>query len=125
MREILFKGKNVDNDEWVEGFYFMQWNFDTEKSEHYIKAWGTDLTIHSESIGQWINAFDKNGKKIFEDDVVNYNNTLYVVKYISQYCRFAGVNKHAVCAVFNFAKAEIVGNIHDNPELLEVVKCNG
>lgn len=118
MREILFRGKNVDNNEWVEGFYFMQCNFDAGISEHYIKAWGTDFTIHSESIGQWINAFDKNGKKIFEGDIVEYDNQLYTIRYVEQYCRFGGIKPHTVCAVFNFKNSVIVGNIYDNSQLM-------
>lgn len=123
MREFLFRGKNVDNDEWVEGVDVMH---NTIRGELCLSNTNQDwVRIIPSTIRQYIGATDKNGKQIFEDDVVNYNNTLYVVKYISQYCRFAGVNQHTICAVFNFKNSVIVGNIHDNPELLEGVKING
>lgn len=65
MIEILFRGKRIDNGEWVQGYYFKIWD------EHYI-CWGTTngevnkLLVIPETVGQDTGLKDKNGVKIFE-----------------------------------------------------------
>lgn len=123
MREILFRGKRVDNDEWFEGVDVMH---NTILGELCLSNANQNwVCIVPSTMSQYTGATDKYDKKIFEGDVVKYDNQLYTIRYIEQYCRFGGVKPHTVCAVFNFKNSVIVGNIHDNPELLEGVKING
>ncbi len=129
MREILFKGKRKDNGEWIEGFYVCLGN-----DLHYILTGKLDLTKHCvmfekhavipETVGQYIGLTDKNGKKIFEGDVVNFKTTAYFFKncrinYESQFARFCAIDnkgyEYPMDKTFNY---EIVGNVFDNPELL-------
>lgn len=122
MREILFRGKRKDNSEWVEGYYA-----DVTKS-NIILTGRIDITetigaemfrIIPETVGQYTGLTDKNGKKIFEGDIVKFGNNIYEIRFIEKYSRFAGTNSHCVFASFLLNTSEIIGNIHDNPELME------
>lgn len=80
MREILFRAKRKDNGEWVQGFYFERIrNYAGLKTvKHcYIKyeSWDEGFITYEvvpETVGQFIGLMDKNGKRVFEGDVVRY-----------------------------------------------------
>lgn len=137
MREILFRGKRKDNGEWVEGGFF-EW-----LKQPYIVANITDSSAKTnyevipETIGQYTGLTDKNGKKIFEGDVVATKYKLgrggyyvFEVYYNENLCQFALTinsgsytkNKQYDWLQLTELKAnkiEVIGNIHDNPELLK------
>lgn len=71
------------------------------------------------TVGQFTGLKDKYGKRIFEGDIVRHGNRNYAIKYLPEYTRFAGTRPKIVCAVFNFKACEVIGNIFENPELLE------
>lgn len=106
MREILFRGKRTDNGEWCYGHlyknYFGDWVIVNEKSR---------LIVNDKTIGQYTGLTDKNGRKIFEGDILARGN---VVEYCDDsYCINGDV------PLSYWAKRNcVVGNIHDNPELL-------
>ena len=126
MREILFRGKQMDNGEWVKGFYVCV--LDT----HYIMTGKFDsLTngiINSEAykvdpstIGQFTGLEDKLGTKIFEGDVIDDLGVEYIVVFDSDYAQFRGKFDGWNAEISHIAsRCEVIGNIHDNPELLEV-----
>lgn len=120
MREILFRGKRVDNGEWETGSLVITRGGCSDEQVFITDKMTTFLTpVISETVGQYIGAVDKNGKKIFEGDIVKFGNNIYEIRFIEKYSRFAGTNAHCVFASFLLKNSEIIGNIHDNPELME------
>ena len=128
MREIKFRGKRTDNGEWVEGYYYKAKYCRTddelcdyitvphpeeynEPSSHYI--------INPETVGQYTGLTDKNGKKIFEGDIVKgtfLGFPISIKDYMFCICWQEDV---AGYRANYFENVEVVGNIHDNPEILE------
>lgn len=127
MREILFRGKRTDNGEWVFGIFIPD-ALETVRGKRMLKGFIRNYdedgdvimyTVDRKSVGQYTGLNDMNGNRIFEGDIVRYNNKIYVMKYIEKYARFAPTNAHTVFMVCAFKQLEIIGNFYDNPELLE------
>lgn len=131
-REILFRGKRVDNGEWVEGSLLKSWT--GTKDMYAINKWPYDYNIDYATVGQYTELADKNGKKIFEGDILRLwkgqgdNGQLrrpqvLPVEYSDLWCQFVAVdnpNKMQYGIWQEFAACEVIGNKYDNPELLEV-----
>jgi len=122
MREILFRGKRVDNGEWVYGV--------PTKDEHgelsflpcqFYDIRGTIcLYVDENTVGQFTGLCDKNGKKIFEGDIVESpHGTQGVVEWQNAECAFL-VNIGDDWQTMDDCLYEVVGNIYDNSEPLEV-----
>ena len=126
MREILFRGKRTDNGEWVEGYVGVAFTIDENKkvkTRHFTAldclGWSSQVIVSDETIGQYTGLKDKNDRKIFEGDVVKHYNAVYEISYITKYARFAGRNSGCIFAGIPLGNTEVIGNIHDNPELLK------
>ena len=140
MREILFRGKRKDNGEWVEGYlyirYFQELPHDRFVIEHKPKynheMWQPQYMVSEidpETIGQYIGLTDKNGKKIFERDIVIFNrgrnlpNTIprpLIIFFDERNAQFTIYeNPFATLQKDMMPECEVIGNIHDNPELLK------
>lgn len=136
-REILFKAKRKDNGEWVDGYY----RADTDLDIHFICGWNYYLSenglerepfeyeIDPDTLCQYTGLTDKNGKKIWENDICEmvYNGVVYVyvVVWDKTELDFKGTNgKENYGRNFEYLgcceEIEVIGNIFDNPELLEV-----
>lgn len=130
MREILFRGKRTDNSEWVEGYYLHisegEGTYDHE--QHFIKTeykgrFGPCYEVIPETVGQYTGQKDKNGKKIFEGDIVKCSVIYDVGCYPYSKTEIRDVvyrdgcfNPFYDCERSSF---EAIGNIHDNLELLK------
>ena len=129
MREIIFRGKRVDNGEWVYGNYAFT---DNDGKQHFIfQNNAFEYAVIPQTVGQYTGLTDKNGKKIFEGDVVRYiaqksgRTILYDVEWQEEMSRFEmktindGIKIHEWLerSKANYCY-EVIGNIHDNPELI-------
>ncbi len=142
MREILFRGKRLDNGKWIENFLICPL-FD--KSRAYIGTLfavddhDTDLAeVDPETVGQYTGLTDKNGKKIFEGDIVitedgfifsveygkcggvpNVENYGYIGFYLKAFSAATKVQaKYGLRDdIFYFKDIKVIGNVYDNPEL--------
>lgn len=125
-REILFRGKRKDNGEWAEVFYTIDTMIREETTylAHIISAVPKGIYDHNswevipETVGQYTGLTDKNGVKIFEGDIVKYGGVTYEISYIEKYARFAGRNGSCIFSSVPFGIVKVIGNIHDNPEML-------
>lgn len=116
MREILFRGKDIKGN-WYEGLLA----HNIAKDEWYISnkaGISTAYQVRPETIGQFTGLTDKNGTKIFEGDIVEYEGKRYSINYLPHYARFSAVKPNTVFCVFAYQRGEVIGNIYDNPELI-------
>ena len=122
MREILFRGKRIDNGELVKGFYVCV--LDT----HYIMTGKFDsLTngiINSEAykvapatVGRFTGLTDRNGVKIFEGDIVLHKGECGLLGYSYDYGLFEVDFDYCFASFIDISASncEVIGNIHDNP----------
>lgn len=135
-REIEFRGYNPKNGKWLYGYYLVN------RGKHYIvqdgiqppSATPEDFEVEPESIGQYTGLQDRNGKRIYEGDILRLsdrdgNQEVVVVEhghygwtfYNPRTAVFQSDGSHTCRAVENFrfvfGSGIIIGNVRDNPEL--------
>ena len=130
MREILFRGKRLQGGEWVEGYFFKS---DINKKEResgkatiiftpdcdtfiMVPECHNSFMVVSDTVGQYTGMKDKNGKRVFEGDILSLRTGRpHVVRFEDCAC----VLENTAIPVSIANKFEVIGNIHDNPELLK------
>lgn len=149
-RQHLFRGKRKDTGEWVYG----DLRQDRDLELRYIGGYNYysggleglqrepfEYEVIPKTVGEWTGLCDKNGVKIFEDDIVRCTDEHSGLSFVT-YIKFGNPNGEynwgfQMVSVKNVntdillwvdteetgAYIEVIGNIHDNPELLEVSKC--
>lgn len=131
MREILFKAKRIDNGEWVEGNYVKKYDLSGKRHlilyvDNYVR-WKC-VGIDPKTLCQFTGLYDKNGKRIWENDVVwlvyDGKEHIYQIIWDNSELDFKATNgeenygsnfEYLLC----FDEIEVIGNIFDNKELLQ------
>lgn len=140
MRQILFRGKRVDNDEWVYGFLTQMW-----AKYHIVDEYNENVAyeVEPETVGQYTGLTDKNGKKIFEGDILRgfaypfrdgegkHNYYAEVVWFKNSPAFGLVTHKNPKSNIVGISEGnceymedwetflwEVIGNIYDNKELL-------
>ena len=126
MREILFRGKTVCDGDWIYGG--ITWN--PSKNEVFIHTKWDEGKVIPETVGQYTGLCDKNGIKIFEGDIVKHIQkyeisgevkSIAVIKWNETYTCWSVEYTNGRITAFlgtEYHKLEVIGNIHDNSELL-------
>ena len=135
VRTIIFRGKRIDNGEWVCGFIVKMFG-----TYHIIDKddENTAYEVIPSTVGQYTGLKDKNGKQIFEGDILSIpfeedrspyeENSIYYengevyfdTERYGWYVRFREYNDEISLWEYDNTDIEVISNIHDNPELLEV-----
>ena len=133
MREIKFRGKRVDCNVWVVGYFEITWSVQLGKStrRHWINvntefSYDEKYEVHVESVGEYTGLKDKNGKDIYESDIVRYSHeSICVVEWgsVSKGVDLGFVlreitDKNRICNLLGIEESEIIGDIYTTPELL-------
>lgn len=147
-REVLFRGKRIDNREWIGGFYYSDiWG---DGITEYIMCDGKECEVIPETIGECTGVdTDEERKQIYEGDIIKFDNgNVCFTGRVDKACGAWGIisndniplNYDDACNCDNFISfweiiwnaesldfvldnvvpyTTIIGNIHDNPELME------
>lgn len=120
MREILFRGKRVDNGDWVEGFYIQIMSFGSEYHCIFeapnIDSFNdlNDYKVIPETVGQFTGLLDKNGTKIFEGDLAQYDAWDYPfgVIFNDEKARFVCKLKTGLTQYIDYENLVVVGDVY-------------
>lgn len=124
MREFIFRGKRIDNGEWVEGFLYITHNGEYEigRYDPYVNIERITFVVAPATVGQYTGLTDKNGKRIYEGDIVAnawYRGVVSYGEFNCSCCDGVFGWSFGNADIRNYDRYEVIGNIHDNPELLE------
>lgn len=141
MKTIKFRGKSINKNEWVNGdlvvvedgmhnvvrakiiTHCFTKSFQGGDFDHY----SISTLVQPETIGQFTGLLDENGTEIYEGDIVRsvrYKDFVYKVVYDNRFASFCldrkqDMYKHYFGEAMEAENCEVIGNIHDNPELLK------
>ena len=117
MREIKFRAKNKDTGEWVVGSNHLdQWPSNTLQWLSRFWEWVEGGILDPETVGQYTGLPDKNGQEIYEGDILK---TLYNPKYVVESLFEFAIDWGYYSEAWTEFPMEVIGNIYENPELLE------
>ena len=130
MREILFRGRDLYDKKWVYGYYCKSVE-ERLVTDLICDEKGMDWIVDTETVGEWTGLVDRNGVKIFEGDIIACrhwstdrtgeakSSVFFTGRVHYSYGDFYLSGWSRSEYLRDFGDREVIGNIHDNPELLE------
>ena len=125
MRVIKFRGFNRKNNEWLQGFYLQN------RGAHFVcpdefsanKSW-EDYEVDPDTVGQFTSLKDKDGHEIYEGDIlgVGEEKEWLEVRFVRGVFAFlwnGNLDDEFPCNAPTHEWAKVIGNIHDNPEIMK------
>ncbi|AYB47968.1 hypothetical protein D5F53_29315 [Paenibacillus lautus] len=132
MREIKFRGKRIDNGEWVYGSYTHCRDVDGNPSIIPFRA-NYHVPVDRETVGQYTGLSDRNGKEIYEGDIREGDHAIYLIEWNAEKAQYQAkaiqtktvLIKHCSFPLWQYVEDDgkcrfvVIGNRWDNPDLLE------
>lgn len=121
MRTIKFRGKRVDNGEWVYGDLLRIHGVPFIYPDPAPNGWN-DYEVIPDTVGQFTGLLDKNGKEIYEGDIVEFGNRIQGRSKVvfDNGCFMAEAKNYETALTYRVSMhAMVIGNIYDNPEMLK------
>lgn len=120
MRTIKFRGKRINNDEWIESMTISHGIIERKANCIFLEiAEDNWQDVFPETVGQFTGLLDKNGKEIYEGDIVKWFDSDGEIRRDAVKWMNGGL---CLCnnqyTIGSYSNIEVIGNIHDNPELL-------
>lgn len=122
MREIKFRAKENGNGPWRYGTYrYVKYSPVNGKQidQHSIQTDEFEVVIDRNTLGQFTGKTDKNGKEIYEGDIVREGSQIGTIKWDEEFARYICVLPVGSAGLY-LQQMKVIDNIHDNPEPLEI-----
>ena len=124
-RVIKFRGKRKDTGEWITGGYVEWTDIRGNKQYQIVSSVGYHNDVLSETVCQFTGLDDKEGREIYEDDIIS-DGRVFRVLWDNRMSGFVGEmnckddERIGLAFLITHKVCKIIGNIHDNPELLQI-----